>query len=997
MKRIIFCILTLSLSLCMTANDDPHLKRLIECINDSDFVCATAELPLVENWDDLGDTIFEDIHRALAYCDYVDSLYPQLHNRDECLQIVSFDLDARATACKSVRNYAEAIYYYQWSAQLSKRVFGENHEDYAACLFHIWMTYYIWGQYENAIPYLREQVRIRENLYGKHHIKYLTSVVNLGAVYTEVGNYASAEECFAQALSHLEDKESESYITILNHLGSVCQSQGKYANAESYYTNAKELCKKLFGEQSELYAQIINNIASLYGDTGNAVRANQYYLLASQIFLSLYGENSALYAISLNNLASTYRRLGDLKLAKQYYLQAAQIRKNIDGETHPRYILLLNNLGIVCEDLGERDEAENYFIEALRLRKQTIGENHIDYAVSLRNLGAFYMNAREFEKAEPYTLQALQIVASVLGKQHFDYGAVSQHAAVIYEELNDYTQAESYYLQSAAIFKDLYIKSVGFLPEEERSFYWEKFKAYYETGYTPFVCRYYPKNHSITTFAYNNELFTKGLLLTSTSAVANSILESGDSVLIAQWNDLIVKKQKIMALEESEPKSEDLERLRNDAEVLEKEITKASATYRENQRIWTITWDSVRAALKPHQVAIEYIRAQLGDSAMYCALLLKRNSKYPVLIPLFEEKELMPLVQKTTPASIGKAYAFDENGKELNRLIWSKILPYIKSRETVFIAPTGILHEVAMEAIPYDQTHTVADKYHLVRLSSTREIATHKTSVPYEKASLYGGVYYDVEAEELLAQSATYQIASRGISFDSIDRGTVSYLKGTKEEVENIRQMLHDNHLSVQLFTATNANEESFKALSGKHQNILHIATHGFYWSDSTAQKKDYFSQRAQRMDDNQPTLPALDPLNRCGLLFAGANTALSGHSADLPEGVQDGILTAKEISLLDLRDADLVVLSACETGKGEITGEGVFGLQRAFKQAGAQTIIMSLWPVNDAATQMLMTEFYRNWITNHQPKREAFRNAQNTVRTQFEEPVFWAGFIMLD
>jgi len=202
----------------------------------------------------------------------------------------------------------------------------------------------------------------------------------------------------------------------------------------------------------------------------------------------------------------------------------------------------------------------------------------------------------------------------------------------------------------------------------------------------------------------------------------------------------------------------------------------------------------------------------------------------------------------------------------------------------------------------------------------------------------------------------------------------------------------------VQLYTSTTANEESFKALCGKHQNILHIATHGFYWSDSTAQKADFFSQRMTTiLDRNMPTSPSIDPLNRCGLLFAGANTAYSGHSSELPEGVQDGILTAKEISLLDLRDADLVVLSACETGKGEITGEGVFGLQRAFKQAGAQTLIMSLWKVDDKATQLLMTEFYRNWITNHQSKRAAFRNAQNAVRSQYKEPYYWAGFIMLD
>ena len=195
--------------------------------------------------------------------------------------------------------------------------------------------------------------------------------------------------------------------------------------------------------------------------------------------------------------------------------------------------------------------------------------------------------------------------------------------------------------------------------------------------------------------------------------------------------------------------------------------------------------------------------------------------------------------------------------------------------------------------------------------------------------------------------------------------------------------------------------------MSGKHKNILHVATHGFTWTDSTARKQDYFADRMQMQltGDNQMRGQIIDPLDRCGLLFAGANTALQGKSKELPEGVQDGILTAKEISLMDLRDAELVVLSACETAKGDITSEGVFGLQRAFKMAGAKTIIMSLWKVDDNATQLLMTEFYTNWITKRQPKREAFRNAQDAVRYakdkdgdyMYNNPIYWAGFVMLD
>jgi CHAT domain-containing protein len=181
--------------------------------------------------------------------------------------------------------------------------------------------------------------------------------------------------------------------------------------------------------------------------------------------------------------------------------------------------------------------------------------------------------------------------------------------------------------------------------------------------------------------------------------------------------------------------------------------------------------------------------------------------------------------------------------------------------------------------------------------------------------------------------------------------------------------------------------------LSGKHTNILHIATHGFYWTDSTAREQRYFAQRSATGGMTM----TIDPLTRSGLLFAGANIALRGHSSELPQNVQDGILTSKEISLLDLRDADIVILSACETGKGEITGEGVFGLQRAFKMAGAQTILMSLWPVDDAATQMMTTEFYRHWIDRHESKREAFLHAQERVRMQYPQPKYWAAFILLD
>jgi CHAT domain-containing protein len=294
----------------------------------------------------------------------------------------------------------------------------------------------------------------------------------------------------------------------------------------------------------------------------------------------------------------------------------------------------------------------------------------------------------------------------------------------------------------------------------------------------------------------------------------------------------------------------------------------------------------------------------------------------------------------------------------------------------------------------------MSSEYSIVRLSSTRELTNKQPKKRPSSASLFGGINYDVDIEKLimLSESNSFEkmIATRSLIKETELRGRATYLQGTRNEVEEIFAILNPHLSSIAKHSADSATEESFKALSGAHLNIIHVATHGFYWPDTVAHNERYFKQRSA-ISDLTTQLEEIDPMDRCGLLFAGANTALSGHSNRIPEGVQDGILTAKEISSMDLRDANIVVLSACETGLGDISGEGVFGLQRAFKMAGAQSLLMSLWKVNDKATQMLMTAFYR-YYSKGRTKREALRLAQQEVRESgYMNPYYWAGFIMLD
>lgn len=498
---------------------------------------------------------------------------------------------------------------------------------------------------------------------------------------------------------------------------------------------------------------------------------------------------------------------------------------------------------------------------------------------------------------------------------------------------------------------------------------------------------------------YNQALFSKQLQLETENAIMRLVIERG--IDLHRIDSL---KKQMDTISSVFSKSI----LRQEIEKEERKIYQIIQPYTDSHEYsMYCEYDDVRKCLQKDECAIEFVHyVDTASVDNYIALIVSVKNKNPQVVHLFRDAEEKTILRDNSFVPICE----ESDAERYQQMIWKKLLPFIRGKKTIYFSPTGLLHNLPLESLPYDSTTIMSDHFNMVRLSSTREIVVHKDnfySNKYgEKATIYGGIQYDVDTAEMLAESRNYapnpMLAMRGMQNDTTNRGTVKYLAGTKKEADIIAKLLSRRKVSTTLYTSVSANEESFKSLSGKHQNIIHIGTHGFCWTDSEAQRKDYFKQQKSQSDAERYTI---EPLNRCGLLFAGANLALSGHSNALPAGVEDGILTAKEISLMDLRDCELVVLSACETAKGDITSEGVFGLQRAFKMAGAQTIIMSLWAVNDNATQMLMTEFYTNWVEKKQSKREAFRNAQNAVRyavdkdgdRMYANPVYWAGFIMLD
>jgi CHAT domain-containing protein len=341
-------------------------------------------------------------------------------------------------------------------------------------------------------------------------------------------------------------------------------------------------------------------------------------------------------------------------------------------------------------------------------------------------------------------------------------------------------------------------------------------------------------------------------------------------------------------------------------------------------------------------------------------------------------------------------------------LIWKPLEAELSEVKTIYYSPSGLLHRINIDAIPVSEMETIADKYQLITLNSTRQLVIPtQIKNANNDAILFGGIQFEPDStihnnEPLLASR------SRGeLSFTSVDStlrgGTWNYLAGTEREVNAIDKIMQNSGINPSLKKGYEATEETFKHIginNAPSPRILHIATHGYFFPDPKSTTKN-----TELNIEHEFVFKISDhPMLRSGLIMAGGNAAWQGNQT--LEGREDGILTAYEISQMNLSNTELVVLSACETGLGEIQGnEGVYGLQRAFKIAGAKYLIMSLWQVPDKQTSLLMTTFYKKWLEAEGPDKggnkmnipDAFHAAQKQLRDNGLDPYNWAGFVLVE
>jgi CHAT domain-containing protein len=893
-------------------------------------------------------------------------------------------------------NYAKAEPLHIKSVAMCKFALGKNHPNYAACLINLAYFYHTIGNYEKAEPLFIKSVAILKKALGENHPDYATSLNNLAVFYTDIGNYAKAELLFIEATA---------------------------------------IHKKALGENHPDYANSLINLAYFYRTMGNYTKAEPLLIKSAAIYKKALGENHPDYAISLNSLAFLYKTMGNYAKAEPLFIEAIAILKKALGENHSSYAASLGSLAVFYTDIGNYAKAEPLFIEATAIHKKALGENHPDYANSLNNLALLYYKIGNYAKAEPLFIEAIAIHKKALGENHPDYANSLNSLAMNYYNMGNYTKAEPLYRQANENLNNQIRQNFAFMSETEKGLFVKTIESNFKI-YNSFALRYKSQKPEFVSLNYDNELAHKGMLLLSNTALRQAVYNSNDTMLINIY-DRFINIHKTLSKLYVTPIAErtmNIDSLENEADNLEKELAikgKDLPGFENLTGLANAKWQDVQLALKTDEAAIEFVNFQYydkrwTDSTFYCALILRKEYNYPKMIYLFEEKQLQEII--STPKATNNATyitqlysnrstrpSMNNQSDSLNmlyRLTWQPIDSLLKGISTVYIAPSGLLNKVAFNAIPVTDSTYLSDKYNITLVGSTRALTqANKAELPSRgnfRAILYGGIEYDLDSVEMIASAQQYKnsqydlLASRSVNIPDDNRGvTWSYLPGTLSEISNIEKLFKSKQISCTLYTGKQATEESFKNLTdnGKSPEMIHIATHGFFFPEikpkNVETEKVVFRGSNTSSIFNEPAFThSENPLLRSGILLSGASRTWQNQPAI--EGVEDGTLTAYEVSNMNLYNTQLVVLSACETGLGDVKGsEGVFGLQRAFKMAGVRYIIMSLWQVPDYQTSELMTLFYTN-LLNVMSIKNAFSTAQRTMRKKYD-PFYWAAFVLIE
>ncbi|MBA3240675.1 MAG: CHAT domain-containing protein, partial [Acidobacteria bacterium] len=875
---------------------------------------------------------------------------------------------------------------------IREKELSAEHPDVAESLNNLALVYKAKGDYGRAEPLYQRTLAIDEKALGAEHPNVAQSINNLADLYQIKGDYERAEPLYKRALAIFEKAlgaDHQNVATALNNLAALYDTKGDYGRAEPLYQRALKISEKVLGAEHYDVATSYNNLALLYDNKGDYERAEPLYRRALIIREKALGAEHPDVAQTLNNLAALYQAKGDHARAEPLYQRALTIYEKSLGAEHPDLATSLNNLAVLYDTKGDYEQAEPLYQRTLVIKEKALGAEHPDVAKSLNNLAALYHIKGDHGRAEPLYQRALRIYERALGAEHTDVASSLNNLAFLYEAKGDYERAIAG-LTRAANIREQNISAILITGSENQKQLFLNTVSGETDAIVTLNTKDAPRNVAALRLALATILRRKGRALdamTDQIAALRRRAAPEDRELLNQLADArsqLANLQLGGASGNLAPAARQIQlaNLTEKVEKLEADISRSSAEFRIQAQ--PITLSNVQAVLPAEAALVEIysyrphkVKAQPGEirfgSARYVAYVARREGE-PQFVDLGEAAAIEANVEKLRAALRDPKRA---DAKDLARAVDEQVMRPVRgllgATRRIFLSPDGALNLIPFAALVDERGRYLVEDYTLTYLTSGRDLLRlQATGESKEPPVVLANPLYDAGGAKTKGTVAAATAIAREVDFRAIDFSKLLYapLPGTAEEAKALSALMP----GARVLTAGEATEAALKQIHSPR--ILHVATHGFFLGDEPraagTRGLKLVTGAAQSDVAAAPAGAARgeNPLLRSGLILASVNQRQSGAG-------EDGVLTASEAASLDLWGTKLVVLSACETGLGNVkNGDGVYGLRRALVLAGSESQVMSLWQVSDEATRDLMKAYYTR-LQRGEGRTEALRQVQ--------------------
>ena len=795
----------------------------------------------------------------------------------------------------------------------------------------------------------------------------------------QVQAYAASIDSLVDATSDLQTK-----YTYYNQKGNEARDLGQYGIAEQWYLRGKDIAECADTKSVSANKHLsYSNLRNLYAAIGRYNDALLYAKKAIEEFQAHTPMGDATYNMPYMALADIYRQIGD---KENCYRSLDKLFETVSRITEPKELYHLYITRGRCHfAFKSYQSALNDYKKADELLATKYPQTDGDRISLLALIGGVEHQLRNYAESEQYYRKYAEYTKALYGEKSLEHINAQIYLANAEGFVGNVTYGCNDYIAAVLQLKALMKQRIPYMSSTEHEGLWNSLSSLF-TMMTPYALEAKQTQTAFTKNCYDALVMSKSFLLESERSMYGVIKRMGTPEDMHDYTTLASMKNQVKAWEKDyNANADSILSVSRKISRLENLLMNRCKGYRDGTDFIDVDYNAVKQALEQNEMLIDFTDyVSQSQGRKYAAYIINKVQDYPLLKALFAERQIV-----TLGIVRPDMYYSEDYSENVLKLLWEPLKENVSEGATIYYVPSQLLFQISLESLLLPDGSLLGSHYHFVRLSSARELVKMKSeSKGYKSNSavLYGGLQYDLETTAMAEESKKYDLSNLLALRGEIVRGDSVFhdLQGTKEEILKIEDLLKRNKWQVFSYMGKNGTEESFLNMHGKSPKLLHLATHGFYYTPNRAENVDYLKGYT-------------DAMSLSGLVLSGGNAAWLGKP--LPKGVLGGILSANDIARLDLSNTDMVVLSACQTGQGKATAEGLYGLQRAFKKAGVRTIVMSLWNVSDKTASEFMTTFYERLADTHNAwnKRKAFEETKQIIRQKHPDPFHWAAFVMLD